>query len=79
MLKRKIQSTLQEYFAADSNKVLLLDGARQIGKSFIIRHEASKHFKNYIEINFLEDKNGDRLFDGVTSTNDFYLVFNSVI
>ena len=78
MLKRKIQSTLQEYFAADSNKVLLLDGARQIGKSFIIRHEASKHFKNYIEINFLEDKNGDRLFDGVTSTNDFYLKLSTI-
>ena len=71
MLRRKIQSILQEYFISDNNKVLLLDGARQIGKSFIIRHEAKKHFKNYIEINFLEDKNGERLFDGVTSTSDF--------
>lgn len=78
MLRRKIQSTLQEYFLADSNKVLLLDGARQIGKSFIIRYEAKKHFKNYIEINFLEDKNGERLFDGVTSTDDFYLKLSTI-
>ena len=59
MQRRKIQKTLQEYFSSESNKVLLLDGARQIGKSFIIKHEEQKFFKNYIEINFLEDKNGD--------------------
>ena len=59
MLRRKIQKTLQEYFSSEPNKVLLLDGARQIGKSFIIKHEGQKFFKNYIEINFLEDKNGD--------------------
>lgn len=59
MLRRKIQKTLQEYFSSESNKVLLLDRARQIGKSFIIKHEGQKFFKNYIEINFLEDKNGD--------------------
>ena len=52
MLKRKIQKTLQNYFSLGSNKVLLLDGARQIGKSFIIRYEGQKFFENYIEINF---------------------------
>ena len=68
MLKRKIQKTLQNYFSLGSNKVLLLDGARQIGKSFIIRHEGQKFFKNYIEINFLEDKNGEKLFSDISST-----------
>lgn len=72
MLRRKIQQEIQEYYRSGSNKVLLLDGARQIGKSFIIRHEGRKYFKNYIEINFLEDKNGDKLFEGVTTTKDFY-------
>lgn len=73
MLRRKIQKEIQEYYRSDSNKVLLLDGARQIGKSFIIRHEGEKAFKNYIEINFLEDKNGDKLFKGTSTTTDFYL------
>jgi predicted AAA+ superfamily ATPase len=73
MLKRKIQKTLQNYFSLGSNKVLLLDGARQIGKSFIIRYEGQKFFKNYIEINFLEDKNGEKLFSNISSTKDFYL------
>lgn len=73
MLRRKIQKEIQDYYRRGSNKVLLLDGARQIGKSFIIRYEGERFFENYIEINFLEDKNGDKLFEGVTSTKDFYL------
>lgn len=73
MLRRKIQKEIQDYYRFGSNKVLLLDGARQIGKSFIIRHEGKAYFKNYIEINFLEDKNGEKLFEGVATTKDFYL------
>lgn len=73
MLRRKIQKTIQDYYRSGSNKILLLDGARQIGKSFIIRYEGMKFFANYIEINFLEDKNGDKLFAGMTTTKDFYL------
>lgn len=73
MLRRKIQYEIQEYYRSGSNKVLLIDGARQIGKSFIIRYEGKKFFKNYIEINFLEDKNGEKLFEGVSTTKEFYL------
>ena len=73
MLKRKIQKVIQDYYRLGSNKVLLLDGARQIGKSYIIRYEGKKFFKNYIEINFLEDRNGEKLFSGVSTTKDFYL------
>ena len=73
MLRRKIQKTIQDYYRFGSNKILLLDGARQIGKSFIIRYEGKRFYKNYIEINFLEDKNGEKLFSGITTTKDFYL------
>ena len=78
MLKRKIQNVLQDYFQSDSNKVLLLDGARQIGKSFIVRYEGNKFFKNYVEINFMEDKNGERLFENVLTTKDFYLKLSAI-
>ncbi len=78
MLKRKIQKVIQDYYRSDSNKVLLIDGARQVGKSFIIRYEGKRLFKNYIEINFLEDKNGDKLFAGISSTKDFYLKLSAI-
>ena len=37
MLFRKIRSYIEEYLRSDENKILLIEGVRQIGKSYIIR------------------------------------------
>ena len=37
MLKRKITKYLEQHFASTSNKILLVEGARQVGKSYVIR------------------------------------------
>ena len=73
MLYRKIQPFIEDYLKSDSNKVLIIDGARQIGKTFIIRHVGEQLFKNYIELNFVEDQNGSKLFEKVRTVKDFYL------
>ena len=39
MLYRKITKRIEEYLSSDSDRMLLIDGARQIGKSYIIRYE----------------------------------------
>lgn len=77
MLFRKIESYILDYLKSQSNKVLTIDGARQIGKSFIIRHACQQLYKNYIEINFAEDKVGQRLFANVGTVEDFYLQLSS--
>ena len=51
MLKRKIQGYIERYLISNSNKLLVIDGARQIGKSFIIREVGQRLFPNYIEVN----------------------------
>ena len=73
MLFRKIQKELERYLTSDSNKVLILDGARQVGKTFIIRYVGQKLFKNYIEINLKEDAEGNQSFSQVRTVKDFYL------
>ncbi len=73
MLFRKIQSYIENHLRSDSNKILVIDGARQIGKTYIIKYTAEKLFKNYIEINMLEDSLSDRLFSNVRTVEDFYL------
>lgn len=78
MLYRKIESYIENYLQTDSNKVLIVDGARQIGKSFIIRHAGQKLYKNYIEVNMEEDKLGDRIFADAKNVNDFYLALSVV-
>lgn len=73
MLFRKIQDDIETYLKLGSNKVLIIDGARQVGKTFIIRHVGKALFQNYIEVNMLEDAIGERLFQHVKSVDDFYL------
>ena len=73
MLFRKIEKTIEEHLKSSSNKVMVINGARQIGKSFIIRYVGQKCFQNYIEINLLEDSMGMRRFANVRSVTDFYL------
>ena len=73
MLYRKIQSYIENHLRSGSNKILVIDGARQIGKTFIIKYTAEKLFKNYIEINMLEDSLKDRYFSNVRTVDDFYL------
>ncbi len=52
---------------------MIINGARQIGKSFIIRYVGQKLFPNYIEINLLEDSLGKHYFENVKTISDFYL------
>lgn len=78
MLYRKITKRLEEYLRSDSSRMLMVDGARQIGKSFIIRHVGQQMFPNFIEINMEEDKLGERIFAEARTTNDFYMALSVV-
>ena len=73
MFYRKISEKIQHYFEDDDGKILCIDGARQVGKSFIIRELASKRYKNYIELNMADDWNGNKLFSNVGTIDSFYL------
>lgn len=73
MLYRKIESLIEEHLKSGSKKVLLIDGARQVGKTFIVSHVGKKLFKNYIEINMVTDSMGAKLFANTSTIEDFYL------
>lgn len=73
MLYRKIGKVIEAHLKSDSRKILLVDGARQVGKTYIIRHVGKKLFENFIEINMLEDSLGHGLFANVGTVEDFYL------
>ena len=78
MLYRKISERLKEYFSSDSDRLLVIDGARQTGKSYIIREIGSAMFPNYIELNMEEDKVGQRIFADARTLDDFYLALGVV-
>ncbi len=78
MLYRKFSSRLENFLQNETHKILLVNGARQIGKSYLIRYIGNKLFKNYIEINLKADKEGPRVFASVGSTDDFYLQLGAI-
>jgi len=73
MLERKFTPFLEHFLKEEPNKVLLVNGARQIGKSYLIRYVGQKLFPHFVEINLKEDKEGDRVFADVHTTNDLYM------
>lgn len=77
MLRRKI-STLLERKLRSGDKTIIVDGARQVGKSFIIRYVGSRLFDNFVEVNFYDDKVGRRLFEDVSTLEDFYLRLSTI-
>lgn len=73
MLKRKFTQCLEHFLMEEPNKILLVNGARQIGKSYLIRYVGKKLFTHFVEINLKEDKEGEQVFADVHTTNDLYM------
>lgn len=63
-LKRKILSQLEEWKRGTPNKALLIKGARQVGKTTIVRQFAKANYKNFVEINFEQKPLAKQAFDG---------------
>ncbi len=78
MLYRKITSYIEEYLRSNTDKILILEGARQIGKSFSIREAGKRLYKNFVEVNFVEDDENDQLFKNIHKKEDFYLTLSMI-
>lgn len=78
MLYRKIRAYIEAHLKSDEDKILLVEGARQIGKSYIIRDAGRDLYDNFVEINFVEDDEGEKIFKNVHTTEEFYLKLSMV-
>lgn len=78
MLYRKVSKEIEAHLTSTSDRILVLEGARQIGKSFIIREVGRKLFKNFVEVNFAEDDEGPQHFKNIHSTEAFYFNLSMV-
>ena len=78
MLKRKFTERLEKFLTKETRKILLVNGARQIGKSYLIRHIGKNLFKHFVEINLKADQEGERIFATIRSKEDFYLQLGAI-
>jgi predicted AAA+ superfamily ATPase len=68
-IERSIEKELIKWKNAESQKPILLRGARQVGKTQVVRH-FSQQFEHFLEINFESDKKIHSLFDGNFHTSE---------
>ena len=70
MINRKIDKEFECFHSLGRKEALLIDGARQVGKTFSIREYGKRHFEHIVEINFLKDCDAKGIFDNVHDEKD---------
>ena len=64
IFKRKIINILNEWKNRTHKEAILIKGARQVGKTTVIRAFAKENYANFVEINFELDPEARLAFDG---------------
>ncbi|MBQ0084617.1 MAG: ATP-binding protein [Prevotella sp.] len=78
MLYRKISTDIEEHLRSGNDKIMVVEGARQIGKSYIIREIGNRLYKNFVEINFVRDDETDGLFRNIHRLDEFYVTLSMI-
>lgn len=64
MLKRKVYQDLLDWKNNHKNSCLMVKGARQVGKTYIIRAFGEREYGSFIEINFIKQRELKEIFSG---------------
>ena len=63
---RKLDKKLDSWAKRPWRHPLILRGARQVGKTYLVRELGKRLFKNYLELNFEQDATLSSLFESKT-------------
>lgn len=69
-LSRTITHDIEDWYENGKKQALLIKGARQTGKTFIIREFGDKHFTSVAEINFIENKDAADILRKAANARD---------
>lgn len=72
MITRKIEAWIKHYYES-TNKALLIDGARQVGKTFTVRRFGNSHFESFVEINFIRTPEAVEIFKNAVDSDSVLL------
>lgn len=70
MLKRKAYFELLNWKKNRGDECLIIKGARQIGKTYLVERFGRKEYKSFIKINFLEQPSLKAVFNGDLSSDE---------
>ncbi len=78
MLYRKNEDKIRVFLTGKSNMALLVIGARQTGKTFSIRKVGKECFRNFVEINFINQPEMLDVFSGFKSAAEILLKLSAL-
>ena len=72
MLKRKMYDYLLNWKKTKGKECLLIKGARQVGKTYLVRMFGKAEYESFVEINFHKQSSLKVIFEGDKSANEIY-------
>lgn len=72
MIKRKMYKYLINWKQKKNKSALIIKGARQVGKSYLVREFGRNEYEGYIEINFLKNPLYKNIFKGDLSAEEIF-------
>ncbi len=72
VFERKIEKRILDYFSADDAPILLIEGVRQCGKTYIVERLGKERYTHFVKVNMVEDRQGPRMFENVRTVEDLY-------
>ena len=73
MLKRKAWQEMESWRNAKTKQALLVTGARQIGKTYLVREFARTHWKHLVELNLLENADAREAIATARSSRELFM------
>lgn len=73
MLKRKALNQIKEWKSFRTKQALLVSGARQVGKTFLIRQFIHEEYESSTEINLIESPDAAEAFSSAKNADDLFL------
>lgn len=75
MLKRKATVLLKNWIKTRKKKCLIVQGARQTGKTFLVEQFAEDNYEEFVEINFKETPSSVSIFSGDLNVDNMIMAF----
>ena len=78
MLERKIYRKIIDFYKNNRNKALMITGARQVGKSYIIEAFGKEHYKSFIKVDFIENPELVKVFEKAKNSEEILLRLSAI-
>ena len=70
MIRRKVEKHLEDFFGSGKHGALLVDGARQVGKTFIVEAFGRSHYDSVVKLDFVKSARARDIFENVENEED---------